>query len=57
MMGIKRIINTVVIAGTAYFAIIAFNAFGIKVLSGLVSGVGIWVLIAFTFMELTFIKL
>lgn len=56
-MEIGRFFNAIVIGGTAYFAIIALNAFGVKVLGSLVSEVGIWVLLAFTFMELTFIKL
>lgn len=56
-MRVSRFVNAVVIAFAAYFAIVALNAVGIKVLSGLVSEAGIWVLLAFTFMELTFIKL
>ena len=56
-MGISRIVNAIVLASAAYFAIIVLNLAGIPVLKGLVNEAGIWVLLAFTFMELTFIKL
>lgn len=56
-MGIGRVINAIIIASVAYFAIIVLNLAGIPVLKGLFNEVGLYVLVAFTFMELVFIKL
>jgi hypothetical protein len=54
---LSKIVNGIVLGSTAFIAVAFINSCGIGLLKGLVSTEGLIILIAFSFMEIMFVKM